>query len=391
MAEALAKVKAELGPDAVILNTRSLTRPRISSFQKKTRVEITAAPNNSDVVVPRPVANSRIDETYDRVGRASAVGRDPVATPRNARRPDPGSTNDSPEFTGRMPNWPSSLQASFERLVRQDVATELAAEIVRRVQSALTSTELDDSSAINSALRRVLVSMLPGADPICMRYGNRPRRIALVGPAGVGKTTTIAKLACRYAARVNGGIAVVSTDTHRIEAAAPLRLLGDLMDVPLREAGDGETLRRALSDLSDRKLVLIDSAGTSPTCAGEVRELGEMLAHADVDEIHLVLPTTMSHSAAGAAIQAFREIGADRVIFTKLDEAVGFGVMLTSLRIAGTRLSYLSRGRTFPEGLEVGSESVVASLLMNEWTLAGEATAPHRNSVYERSPASRIQ
>src|SRR5690606_6676647 len=177
--------------------------------------------------------------------------------------------------------------------------------------------------------------------------------LALVGPTGVGKTTTIAKLAARHCLRYGReSLALISTDTFRIGAQRQLDAYGAILGVPVRQAGGAAELKRLLSALSDRRLVLIDTAGLS----SRDRRLTDALASLDVDRRVrrlVVLAATMQQSVMDEAVTAFGGDAVGGVVLTKLDEADGLGPALSVLIRRKLTATWLSHGQRVPEDLRL--------------------------------------
>jgi flagellar biosynthesis protein FlhF len=179
----------------------------------------------------------------------------------------------------------------------------------------------------------------------------------------VGKTTTVAKLAADFALRKRLRVGLVTIDTYRIAAVDQLRTYAEIIGVPLEVVMTPAEMRPALERLSGCDVVLIDTAGRSQTDEIRIQELKYFLAEARPHEVHLVLSLTTGEKVIERATSSFAALGADRVIFTKLDEAAAVGMMLNCLHKAGLRLSYVTRGQDVPDDIEVGAARRIAELL----------------------------
>ncbi len=262
------------------------------------------------------------------------------------------------------------LAEAYVRMVEAEVDRDLADEVVSIVRSQLTRDELCDASLVGPAVQGALADVVRVAKPGRGRTDAGPLTIALVGPTGVGKTTTIAKLAAAYKLRRGQRVGLITTDTFRIAAVEQLRTYASIISVPLRVVMSPAEMAAACRAMADCDVVLIDTAGRSPRDDQRVDELSEYLAAAGPDETHLVLSATAGVGALRRAAQGFAKAGPDRVLFTKLDEAEGVGTVISMVHALGLPLSFVTTGQEVPDHIEPGRADRLARLV-----LAGGAAA----------------
>lgn len=273
------------------------------------------------------------------------------------------------------------LAGAYVRMVEAEVDRDLADEVVSVVRSQLTRDELCDSSLVGPAVQNALAEVVQVATPGRGRTDAGPLTIALVGPTGVGKTTTIAKLAAAYKLRRGQRVGLITTDTFRIAAVEQLRTYASIISVPLRVVMSPAEMAAACRAMADCDVVLIDTAGRSPRDDQRVDELSEYLAAARPDETHLVLSATAGAGALRRAAQGFAKAGPDRVLFTKLDEAEGVGTVISMVHALGLPLSFVTTGQEVPDHIEPGRADRLARLV-----LAGGAAAK-RPEMRAQEPA----
>ncbi len=375
MAEALEQVKRQFGRNAVILHTRTLTRGGFLGIGGSPYIEITAAAEPGDMSWPPRRGNSP-----PRSGAPSRLNADaPTRTPAgpapvlsDALLAEVGSlktmVSDLVRDTRRLcaDRVPEELYDTYRRLVENEVAEQIAQQLIIDVRSDLPPERCRDPRVVRARLASLLERMLPTAGPIQPVRNAAPITIALVGPTGVGKTTTIAKLAANFCLRERRKVGLITIDTYRIAAVEQLKTYAEIIDVPLEVAMSPDQLSDAVHRMSDRDVILIDTAGRSQRDAIRIKDLERFFRAVRPDEIHLVLSGTCSEAVLHETIERFRAIGIDRVIFTKLDEAIGFGVILSCLTKANAKLSYVTTGQDVPDDIEVGRAETLARLILDD-------------------------
>ncbi len=362
MKEALARVRKDLGGDALILGSREARRKGLFGLSRKTLVEVDAALPAADsaaVSVKTPSlaqapSPSRLEQTFGAdLTRLHAM----VQALSQAGRID-----------HLLPDLPPALAPAYAALLESDAPEILARRLVRLAAERLEPDELDHAQAVARALRDALAEMIPIAPPIPI--GGPRRIIALVGPTGVGKTTTVAKLAANIKLTTAARVGLVTVDTYRIAAVEQLRTYAEIIDVPLAVAADPREMKTALEELGDVDLVFIDTAGRGPRDEVKIRELAEFLEEARPDQIHLVLSAAAAPRSLRAAVDRFAVAAVNRIILTKLDELEAPGALLGAVALSTRPISYLTTGQTVPDDIEPANRDRLARLILGQEPLA---------------------
>jgi flagellar biosynthesis protein FlhF len=347
MPEALALVKRELGPEAVILGTRTLPAGRLGRLVGRDQVEITAA--LQDCTGPTP-NNVRQRAQSDRVVPVSP------AQPRRA------STKPSGPRAAAPPAIPEQVYPYYVRLVQQELGEELARRVLESALARVPRGARPDPAVVDELLRETLTEMIPTAG-LDESLAAESRRIAFVGPPGCGKTTTLAKLAAHLRLREKKPLALLSLDMHRLAAGEQLQRYADLIQVPMAVAQTLGGVEKALKDFRGISHVLIDTPGVGLREDGRFARLAALLRAARPDEIHLVLSGSTTLAVQLRLGQAFAPLGISRLAVTRLDEAIGFGVILNLLEQLKLKLSYFSTGQNVPQDFETACSRRVAELI----------------------------
>jgi flagellar biosynthesis protein FlhF len=388
MAEALGQVKSALGNDAIILHTRTYYLRRWLGLRKREVVEITAGRGlniGSRARRPQPIMRT-VDSSPNRAPAAQTTsvtvrepapnGRTLVESPAASGTLMTGLATEMESLKGlvrelvvqvrqqKAPQIPEELFEHYITLVQSDVAEDLAADIIKTVHRQLRPEHLNQTQFVLEKLAEHLEHLLPTAGPIVRTKTTGPHVVALIGPTGVGKTTTIAKLAANLKLREKNKVGLITIDTYRIAAIDQLKKYADILGSPLRVVSSPEDMRNAVASMNDCEFILIDTAGRSPNDTMKLSELKTFLAAAEPDEVHLVTSTTSNQATIELALTKFGELNVSKLIFTKLDEAAKVGAVLNILSKVNKPLSYITTGQDVPDDIEVAQGRRLAQLIL---------------------------
>lgn len=383
MRQAIRKVREEQGPDAVILSNRrveggveiiaavdydedvlseSLRGAEPAAVQAAPRDERILPPAAADAT-PAPVSQpfSDVTETAQRTASEPAPGQEPPA-----RRPPEIEWSQDPVLA-EMRREIRGLRGLLENQLSGIAWGEMGrrqpwrAELLRRLtmlglNSALCRTLADEvagSEDVDHAWRHCLALLarrVPVMDDEILTHGGI---VALIGPTGVGKTTTVAKLAARFALRHGQRqVALITTDNYRIGAHEQLRTYAQILGVPIQVAADGDELRAAINSLYDKRLVLIDTAGMSQRDVRLTEQLAALGSGSPMVKNYLVLSAMAQSAVLDETIRAFRHVELRGCILTKTDEAASLGGALSAVIQHQLPLAYVGDGQRVPEDLQ---------------------------------------
>jgi flagellar biosynthesis protein FlhF len=371
MKEAMTRVRRDLGGDAVILSAREVRRRRLFGLGPRSTVEVTA----SDTM-PGDAAASREGRGAPRV--ISSISGQAAQAPAGLKvqfGEELGKLHAMVENLSRhghiehlLPDLPGALVPTYSQLIEADVPEVLCRRLVQFVSDQLEPEDLAQPESIRAALCTAVEQCIPVAGPIRPVPGTR-RIVALVGPTGVGKTTTVAKLAANLKLTQGARVGLITVDTYRIAAVEQLRTYAEIIDLPLAVANSPAEMRRAIEGLGDVDLVLIDTAGRSPRDEVKIRELAEFLQQARPDEVYLVLSAVAGERSLRSALERFSTVQVDRLILTKLDEADSLGGLLSVLGLSSRPVSYITTGQGVPDDIEPASRKRLARLILKQENL----------------------
>jgi len=191
------------------------------------------------------------------------------------------------------------------------------------------------------------------------------RAIAFVGPTGVGKTTTLAKLAAHYNMKLGKDVALITIDTYRIGAVEQLKIYADILKVPMEVASTPKDLREKVKSFSDKDIILIDTAGGNQRDHSRISLLKDFFMHNDIDvQIQLLASATTKAADMVDILDKFGELPIQRYIVTKLDESTRFGALLNIAARYKVPYSYFTTGQKVPEDIEPATAERVADLIL---------------------------
>lgn len=362
--EALRMVKAEFGEQALILSNK----------RQGTGYEVVAA---VDYDLRETVAVDLKRVANEKPAVVAGPANRPQAQPKGAARVEPSGDALASElkkelkelrelkdlclsFVARSGNPVSEVFTRLEEnLVANGVDKRLARKILMTTLSGVTKEKTADIMYLKTRMKKNVYERISTKDPLSSRGA-----VAFVGPEGVGKTTTIAKLAALHALRGKKKVALLTMDTYRIAAAEQLKVYGRLIGVPVDVARDSRELRNYMTSHRDKDLILIDTAGRSQRDTARMHELRQIADSCPEMKLNLVLNSQSRDEAIYESIKGFGELPIDSLSFTRLDEGTSHGSILNAMALSKKPVAYLSTGSRVPEDIETASKERLLGFFM---------------------------
>jgi len=365
MDDALRQVGEELGPEAVILHTKNIPRDRLKPFGKYLAVEVIAALDDDPP--------TRVSSPEFRVPSSKGQPETQNPKPETRNMELEGLKRELEQVKGMVSglfgrgHLPSNLPDALVQMYWSLLAQEVDEGVARRWVVSTRDRIGEQSSPAPPSLSDLLAEIL--AQEVIMaripKVGNGRRVVVLVGPTGVGKTTTIAKLAAGCHLREGKKVSLISTDTYRIAGAQQLKSYADLIGLPYCMAPLPADLKRALAGERDADVIFIDTVGRSARRQDQLEELAAYVHGYDGCEVHLVLSATTKRTDLLQVIEGYKPLGFSSIIVTKIDETAALGPVLEATLAAAVPISYFTTGQEVPDDIEE------AHALRLAWRLVG--------------------
>lgn len=266
---------------------------------------------------------------------------------------------------------PAVVARLAARLRMQALPEELVAQVVARVEAELAADPRAPGQAgvARAAALQAIATLLPVAapsQPLGARAEGRPHVVAIAGATGVGKTTTVAKLAAGYRADQGLRVGLIAADAFRVGAVDQLRVYASIIGASLRTADSASSVREALASLAACDVVLVDTPGRGHRDAERIADLCALIDAARPDETHLVLAGSASAGSLVQCTDAFAQVGATSIVLSKLDECEGLGALLAAVRRGGRAARWFTTGQEVPDDLEVADARAFAMRLLGD-------------------------
>lgn len=370
--EAIGMIKTEMGADAMILSTRRLPRGVRNPYGTD-MFEVTAAPPGAG----GQAGESRgVDKPQDGIGKWLIRGEDATEATAATQSAMEGLRSELVTIkdmlflfnqTGLMPDFlqvhPECLNL-YARLVRAGISEKLVAQLMKRAGGFSGGEKLSTEQIAKNIIREIF-SVVRVLDPFSDNSG--PRQVAaFIGPTGVGKTTTIAKLSAELSLKRKKRVGIISIDSYRIGAVEQLRTYADIMGLPCLPAFSAEDFQHALARMENRDIILVDTAGQSHLDMDRMRELARLMAGQTTISNHLVLSATIKREDMQEAAKNFSTLAPRSYVFTKVDETRTRGGLIDQVMELSLPVSYITNGQRVPEDIMGATQKRILQLVIGE-------------------------
>ncbi|MDC3414119.1 flagellar biosynthesis protein FlhF [Aquibacillus sp. 3ASR75-11] len=360
MTEAMKRVRKEFGADAVILNSKEIVEGGFLGFFKKRNIQLIAAMD------PQP----KRTETTNTIQKVSKPTKASQAVLNENNGDVVREIRELKKWIEKHTIQQNVIQYGdfdtiFKFLLEQEVNPEIAGKITKNVMQETLKHGQDSESQMRTALKQEIKKQLANCTFGGIRYDKK--FVHLVGPTGVGKTTTIAKIAAESVLKDKKKVAFITTDTYRIAAIDQLKTYAKILDVPIEIAYNLEDYRNAKQRFKDYDLVLVDTAGRNFRDPLYVEELRNMFDFDKEFETYLVLSLTTKQSDLENIYSQFHNIPIGQLIFTKSDETSQYGSILNLCISHQVGISYITNGQDVPDDIKEIRVDSLSEMLVGDY------------------------
>ncbi|UJF27119.1 flagellar biosynthesis protein FlhF [Planococcus sp. 107-1] len=259
---------------------------------------------------------------------------------------------------------PVALKGLNKRLMEQGISKEIQSELYAKLITALEQNPKMSESEIREFARTEIIEMIGFHQPAPV--DKNPEIICFIGPTGVGKTTTIAKIAADFMLREDKKVGLITSDTYRIAAVEQLKTYAGILNIPIEVVESASELTHAMEVLSDCDIVLMDTAGRNYQQKQYIEELEALLSDKNKVQINLVLSLTSKYEDMKKIVDNFQTIVMDELLLTKMDETSSSGAILNLIHHYSIPIRYIANGQSVPDDIFTVTPELIADFVLGE-------------------------
>ena len=348
MNEAMTRIRYELGKEAVIISQRKIKKAGLKGLFSKKVIEVTAAVENV-----KKKDEEELISSLEAIKKVVGKDRIPEVEKEVIVKKEPPAKAESKEILKEMQEMKSLINSfvtknpeTIERKSKLDIFLEkndINARVGKKLATKIKNINVEGQEADKIRLAT--------AKCITISKTKMEGRVVLVGPTGVGKTTTIAKLAGKLSLIEKRKVGLITIDTYRIGAVEQLKTYADIMNIPFRVVMTLNDMEKSIVEMKDCDVVLIDTTGRSSRNTEQILELKSFIEKANTNNIHLVVSCTTKNADIDTIIEGYKALNYNNIIITKLDETSTYGSLLNILDAGKKPLSFVTTGQNVPDDI----------------------------------------
>lgn len=378
--DAIQKVKLDLGRDAIILNTRKIKRKGLLGFFMKPLVEVVATIDTDNRKEYQPIAKKRNDtengtplQPHNEFNNELLKSLDAIRSSEDIAIKS--EVNQIKNMVSKMyesisnEKLDSRLSGISKEVIKKMENSDISSAIIEEIKKELVEKEEinhnQDSEIIKSEISNILQRYIVVSEKE-INHKNEQKIIIFVGPTGVGKTTTLAKLAANLVLNEKKSVGVITSDTYRISAVEQLKTYCEIIGVPLSIVYSPNEFPDIINSYQNKDIILVDTAGRSHKDKYQLLELKSLISSNFHYEIYLVMSATTKYSDCMEIVNSYSFLNDYKLIFTKLDETSSYGTILNVSNMSKKQLSYFTTGQSVPDDIEKADSTKIIKCILGE-------------------------
>ena len=362
MNEALTRIRYELGKDAIIISQRKIREAGVKGYFKPKLMEVTAALENNKLDRKNKTINYEKEENIDSFKESlNNINKIITKDENKIDKEEDKLKEEVKEIKQLLNKVIQNTNKEKEDNLIKDYLNEI--DIEESVIEELDLEDYDNIDKFKESFRKLLVK------DIKVSSQDLRGKIALIGPTGIGKTTTIAKLAGRLALIEKKKVGLITIDTYRIGAVEQLKTYAEIMNIPFKVVITLKEMEEAIKELEDCDVVLIDTTGRSSKNTMQISELRAFIKKINADNISLVISGTTKNRDIETILRGYSEVNYENIIITKLDETTSYGCIYNIIKKSNKEIAYITTGQNVPEDIRTPSVNEVCKLILGGDTI----------------------
>lgn len=365
MNEALTRIRYELGKDAIIISQRKIREKGLKGFLKPKLIEVTAALENNKINRNNNIKNDREIESF----KNSLSDLKDIISKEEEKKEFKYNKKINYVKENNLEIEVNEIKELLNKVLKntnkektENVISEYLKEIdiEENLIKELNIEDYENTEVFKADFKKLLEK------EISISNNSLSGRVVLVGPTGVGKTTTIAKLAGRMALIEKKKVGLITIDTYRIGAVEQLKTYAEIMNIPFKVVITLKEMTEAIETLKDCDVILIDTTGRSCKNTMQLSELRAFIDKVEADNISLVISAVTKNNDIETILKGYEDINYDNVIITKLDETNSYGNLYKIIEKSKKNISYITIGQNVPDDIKVPSSNELIKLILGE-------------------------
>lgn len=367
MNEALTRIRYELGKNAVIVSQRKVRKPGISGFFSGKMVEVTAAVENSTMKkerdsVYKPEKQSSLNNSIENLKKVMAK----EIEAKNNKQFEEKKNLDVSSLESEMSEVKKLLNTVVNNTKKEEKEDELLT-LLKTLDIDLEyykdlNRKIGDNDA-RTELKKII------SEDIKIATDDLKGKVVLVGPTGVGKTTTIAKLAGKLSLIDKKKVGLITVDTYRIGAVEQLKTYAEIMNIPFKVVITMKEMSEAVQSMKDCDVILIDTTGRSSKNSMQISELRAFVEKAEPDSISLVISSITKNRDINIILEGYKELNYNDIIVTKLDETSVYGSLYNIAKMSNKPIRFITTGQNVPDDIKNPSKDEIVKFIFGEESL----------------------